>query len=107
MGKRHVVPLTRLPTFDGDGFVHVVVETPRGSRTKCAYQEEGGYFLRKFTLPDGMSFPYDFGCIPSTRANDGDPLDILVLGDVPLPMGCIAKARVIGGIKATETEKGK
>jgi len=105
--KATLVPLSKLPASDHEGLIHVVIETRKGSRVKYAYQPEGGYFLREFALPEGMSFPFDFGFIPSTKADDGDPLDILVLADTPLEMGCVLKARLLGAIKANQKEKGK
>jgi len=54
-----------------------------------------------------MAFPYDFGFIPSTRAADGDPLDVLVLGEEPLFPGCLVTVRLVGVIEAEQTEHGK
>jgi hypothetical protein len=53
--------------------VRVVIETARGARNKMAYDEELGMFRLKKVLPEGMTFPYDFGFVPSTLADDGDP----------------------------------
>ena len=55
-------------------------------------------------LPEGMMFPFDFGFVPSTLAEDGDPLDILVLMDAPAHVGCLIEVRIIGIIKAQQTE---
>jgi inorganic pyrophosphatase len=52
-----------------------------------------------------MTFPFDFGFIPSTKGADGDPLDVLVLMDEPVPAGTIVPARLIGVIEAVQTEK--
>ena len=57
-------------------------------------------------LPEGMSFPYDFGFIPSTLGDDGDPLDVLILMDAPVVPGCIVRARLLGAIQAKQKEKG-
>lgn len=57
-------------------------------------------------LPEGMSFPYDFGFIPSTLGEDGDPLDVLILMDAPVVPGCIVRARLLGAIQAEQKEKG-
>lgn len=74
---------TQLKPFDRDAnhAIHVVIETPRGSRNKVSFDEDLGVFRLKKVLPEGMSFPYDFGFVPSTLADDGDPLDVLVLMD--------------------------
>jgi inorganic pyrophosphatase len=54
-----------------------------------------------------MSFPYDFGFLPSTRGDDGDPLDVLLLMDEPAFPGCVVPARLIGVLEAEQTENGK
>lgn len=97
--------LSRLPTFGEEGTVHVVIETPKGSANKYAYSETFGTFLFKMVLPEGTSFPYDFGLIPSTKGADGDPLDILVLLDAPAFPGCVLEARLLGVIEAEQRER--
>ena len=67
---------------DDDAIIQVVIETPKGSRNKYAFDEEQRVFELKKVLPAGMAFPYDFGFIPSTKAEDGDPTDVLVLMDL-------------------------
>ena len=54
-----------------------------------------------------MMFPFDFGFIPSTLGDDGDPLDIMVLMDAPAHVGCLMEVRIIGIIAAEQTEDGK
>jgi len=58
-------------------------------------------------LPEGLVFPFDFGFIPSTLAEDGDPLDLMILMDEPAHVGCLVDVRVIGVIEAEQTEDGK
>lgn len=103
--SRSIPLLSRLPTFGEDGHVHVVIETPKGSPNKYAYAEAFGAFLFKMVLPEGMSFPYDFGLIPSTKGADGDPLDILLLLDAPAFPGCVLEARLVGAIEAEQRER--
>jgi inorganic pyrophosphatase len=98
-------PLSRLPTFGEENHVHVVVETPKGSSNKYAYSEAFGAFQFKMVLPEGTSFPYDFGMIPSTKGADGDPLDILILLDAPAFPGCVLEARLVGVIEAEQRER--
>ena len=57
-------------------------------------------------LPEGMMFPFDFGFVPSTLGEDGDPLDIMVLHDAPTQVGCLIEVRIIGVISASQTENG-
>ncbi|KZB98981.1 Inorganic pyrophosphatase [Methylobacterium radiotolerans] len=56
-------------------------------------------------LPEGTSFPYDFGMIPSTKGADGDPLDILILLDASALPGCLLEARLVGVIEAEQRER--
>jgi len=84
-----------------------IIETPKGRRNKFKYDEESGLFTLSHVLPQGFLFPFDFGFIPSTAADDGDPLDVIVLMDEPAHVGCVLKIRLIGVIKLVQTEKGK
>jgi inorganic pyrophosphatase len=103
---RHVRALSDLDAVDEETkYVNVVIETARESRTKLAYDPDLGTFVVKMVLPQGMSFPFDFGFIPSTRGGDGDPLDVLVLMDEPVPPGTIVPSRLVGVIEAVQTEK--
>jgi len=82
-----------------------IVETPRGSRQKIGYDPSTGAFRLRHVLAAGMSFPIDFGFIPSTRAEDGDALDVMVWGDEPLFPGCLVDVRLIGVIEGTQADK--
>ncbi len=84
-----------------------IIETPKGSRNKFDYDPDSGLFMLGGLLPEGMMFPFDFGFIPSTLGEDGDPLDILVLMDAPAHVGCLIDVRIIGIIQAEQTEDGK
>ncbi len=84
-----------------------IIETPKGSRNKFDYDPDSGLFMLGGLLPEGMMFPYDFGFLPSTLGEDGDPLDILVLMDAPAHVGCLMEVRIIGIITAEQTEDGK
>jgi inorganic pyrophosphatase len=85
-----------LEPFNKDGVLQVVIETPKGSRNKYAWDEERRCFQLKKVLPAGMVFPYDFGFVPRTKASDGDALDVLLLMDEPAFVGCVLSARLIG-----------
>jgi inorganic pyrophosphatase len=84
-----------------------VIETPKGSRNKFKYDIETKMFKLGGLLPEGMSFPFDFGFIPSTVGGDGDPLDILVLMDAPACVGCLIDVRIVGLICAEQSEDGE
>jgi inorganic pyrophosphatase len=91
---------------DDKKMLRVVIETPRGSRNKFAFDSKERIFELKKVLPSGMMFPYRFGFIPSTEGDDGDPLDVLVLMDEPVFPGCILSCRPIGVIEG-EQDDGK
>jgi inorganic pyrophosphatase len=90
------------PAGDAAGIITVVIETPKGSRNKYAFDQAQSVFKLKKVLPVGMSFPYDFGFVPSTKAEDGDPTDVLVLMDEPAFPGCVLECRLIGVIEAKQ-----
>jgi inorganic pyrophosphatase len=89
------------------GLVHVMIDTPKGSRNKYRYDEQLGLYRLSKVLPLGAAFPYDFGAIPATRAEDGDPLDVLILTEAPLFPGCLVTVRLVGVIQAEQTEHDK
>lgn len=96
-----------LPPFEEEsGSVNVIIETPRHSRVKVKFDEELGCFMYSKQMPAGSSFPFNFGFVPSTKADDGDPLDVLVLVDAPLPVGCLVRCRPIG-VLFSKQGKGK
>ena len=98
---------SRLPPLDADSdaAIQLIIETPKGSRNKYAFDVEQKIFELSKVLPAGMAFPYDFGFIPSTKAEDGDPTDVLVLMDEPAFPGCLLKCRVVGVIEGVQGKK--
>lgn len=95
-----------LPALDADtGLVRVVIDTPRGSRNKYKFDAQLAVLKLSRVLPAGMAFPYDFGSIPSTCAEDGDALDVMVLTEAPLFPGCLVHVHLIGVIRAMQKEK--
>ena len=97
--------LESLDTFNDEGDLNVVIETPKGSRNKYTYDEKTGLFKLGGVLPAGASFPFDFGFVPSTLGGDGDPLDVLLLMDEPAFTGCLVSVRLVGIIEAKQTER--
>jgi inorganic pyrophosphatase len=97
----------RLKPFDTDDkqLLRVVIETPKRSRNKFAFNPDQRVFELKKVLPAGMTFPYDFGFVPSTKADDGDPVDVLVLMDEPAFPGCVLSCRPIGVIEGEQGNK--
>jgi inorganic pyrophosphatase len=87
----------------GDKLLQVIIETPKGCRNKYSFDDQQKIFVLKSALPAGMVFPYDFGFLPRTLADDGDPIDVLVLMDEPAFPGCALMARLIGVIEGEQT----
>jgi inorganic pyrophosphatase len=101
--------LETLPTFGEARALHVVVETPRGSTSKLAYDADLGVVRLSRPLPHGLAYPHDWGFIPSTLAADGDPLDAMVVWDGAGYPGIVMLCRPIGilQVEQTNTESGK
>ena len=94
-----------LPAFaEEPGTVNVIIDTPRNSRNKYAYDSETDLFKLSGILTQGHVFPYNFGFIPNTLGGDGDPLDVLVLMDESVFVGCWVECRIIGALMAMQTE---
>jgi inorganic pyrophosphatase len=86
------------------GTCRAIIETPKGSRNKFDYDTDTNLFMLGGLLPEGMMFPFDFGFVPSTLGEDGDPLDIMVLMDAPAHSGCLLEVRLIGVIRAEQSD---
>ena len=99
--------LHKLPARADDGAVRVVVEAPRGSGLKLKYEPALGVFEHGRMLPLGLTYPYDWGFIPGTKADDGDPLDALVITDVPAWPGVVIPCRPLGAVLVEDKEDGR
>src|ERR1700744_1185663 len=95
--------IEKMPAFTKD-VVNVIIETPKGSQNKFDFNPEFKVFTLKKSLPMGTVFPFDFGFIPNTKGQDGDPLDVLVIMDQPSYQGCHVQCRMIGVLLATQKE---
>jgi len=76
--------------------IHTIVEIPKGSRNKYEYHKPTGAFKLDRVLYSPVHYPGDYGFIPQTFYEDGDPLDVLVVTNLPTFTGCIVEARPIG-----------
>lgn len=103
--RRRFVPLDRLSPYTNGKLLNVVIETSKGSQCKLDYDAALGTFKLGAILPEGSTFPFNFGFIPGTLADDGDPLDVLVLIDFPLSPGTVVCSRLIGVIRGDQTER--
>lgn len=98
--------LQLLPTFDGDA-LNIVVDTAKGQHSKYKYDAKLGLFRFQKLLPLGQSFPFNFGFLPSTTGGDDDPLDVLLLGEEPIPIGTLVLGAILGVLEAEQTQEGK
>ena len=101
-------PYLELPAYSSDlpGCIHAFVDTPKGSHHKYKFDVGLRVFRLERVLGAGLVFPFNFGYIPSTLGEDGDPLDVLLLMDEPTFTGCLVVARLIGVIEAKQVEAG-
>jgi inorganic pyrophosphatase len=107
--KNAIAAPDRLKPFSNqDGsIIRVVIETPKGCQNKYKYDPDLRSFRLNRVLPKGMVFPYDFGFVPRSEAEDGDPVDVLLLMDAPAFPGCVVESRLIGVIEGEQDEHGK
>jgi inorganic pyrophosphatase len=102
---KHLADPTQLkPLNPKEGTIQVIIETPKGSRNKYAFDTEQRIFSLTKVLPAGMAFPYDFGFLPRTLAPDGDAIDVLLLMDEPAFPGCAVQSRLIGVIEGEQID---
>ncbi|MCB0208087.1 MAG: inorganic diphosphatase [Anaerolineae bacterium] len=79
--------------------VYTIVEIPKGTRNKYEYGKELGVIKLDRVLFSSLHYPGDYGLIPRTFYDDGDPLDIIVMINEPTFPGCVIEARPIGLFK--------
>ncbi len=87
-----------------DGKLTVLIETPRNSRNKYKYDSKSRKLQFEATLKGGLTYPFDFGFVPDTLAEDGDPLDVIIFMDQFCAPGCTIEVRLIGVLEAVQTE---
>jgi inorganic pyrophosphatase len=104
---------TKLPLIDeenetsqGEPSFRCVVEAPRGSSVKLTYDPALKAFVLRRALTKGLTYPFDWGFLPSTMGEDGDPLDVMILHDDASPMGVVIPAQIIGVLEVTQRDKG-
>jgi inorganic pyrophosphatase len=92
----------KLPTWNDEDQLVCVVESPRGSKAKFKYDPALKVFTLNRALILGINYPYDWGFIPSTMAEDGDPLDVMIFHDVPTFPGVVMACDAIGALLVTQ-----
>jgi inorganic pyrophosphatase len=99
--------LFKIPTWADKEHIYAVVETPRGSSCKLDFDPSLKVFKLAKPLMAGLTYPYDWGFIPSTKAEDGDPLDVLVVHDSQTYPGVVLRCKPIGVLELLQKKKGK
>jgi inorganic pyrophosphatase len=94
--------LDRLPTFDQADIFHVIVESPRGSTVKLKYSPDLEVISISRPLPLGLVYPYDWGFVPSTKGEDGDPIDAALFWDVATFPGVVVRCRALAVIQVEQ-----
>lgn len=79
--------------------INVIIEVPKDSQNKYEFDKKSGAVILDRVLYSPMHYPADYGFIPQTHYDDGDPLDVLTLGSDPLFPGCVVEVRPIGILK--------
>ena len=103
---RHMI-LSEIEPFSKRDDLRIVIERPDGSRNEYSYDPGCDCMQLSAVLPEGLVFPYDFGFVPSTLGQDGDPLDVLILMDEPVVPRCVVRAGLIGAIQAEQKVRAK
>jgi inorganic pyrophosphatase len=90
------VDLSLIPAQPKQGVLNVLIEIAGGSKNKYEFDKDLQAFALDRVLSSSVKYPYDYGFIPNTLADDGDPLDGMVIMDEPTFPGCVIPARPIG-----------
>ncbi len=88
--------LSRIPAQPEIGVINVLIEIPGGSKNKYEFDKDMNAFILDRVLFSSVKYPYDYGFVPNTLADDGDPLDGMVIMDEPTFPGCVIASRPIG-----------
>jgi inorganic pyrophosphatase len=84
------------PGPDAPQIIYVIVEIPKRSRNKYEYEKKDGFVKLDRVLYSSLHYPGDYGFIPRTHYDDGDPMDVLVMTNEPTFPGCVIEARPLG-----------
>jgi inorganic pyrophosphatase len=104
---RHLHPWHDIPVGSNPPErVNAIIEIPTNERNKYELDKELGIFRLDRVLYSAVHYPGDYGFIPRTLGDDGDPLDILVLSTIPFFTGCLVEARPIGVFNLVDMGKG-
>lgn len=94
--------LDHLPAMDENRSLQIVVECPRGATVKLKYDASLNAFRVKRALPQGLAYPFNWGFVPGTVGDDGDPVDALVLHGTGTYPGVVMGCRALGMVDVTQ-----
>ena len=94
--------LSRIPAQPESGLINVLIEIPAGSKNKYEFDKDMQAMILDRVLFASVQYPYDYGFVPNTLADDGDPLDGMVLMDQPTFPGCVIASRPIGMLEMVD-----
>ncbi|MFC1727240.1 inorganic diphosphatase [Patescibacteria group bacterium] len=95
----HTLPTGERPPYE----VNCLVEIPKGSSNKYEYDKDFGLFKLDRVLYEAVFYPAEYGIIPQTLEDDGDPLDIMVLSTYPTFPGCLISCRPIAALRLDDS----
>ncbi|MBE9171430.1 inorganic diphosphatase [Pleurocapsales cyanobacterium LEGE 06147] len=95
--------LSLIPAQPKPGVINVLIEIPAGSKNKYEFDKDLNAFALDRVLYSSVQYPYDYGFVPNTLADDGDPLDGMVIMDFPTFPGCVIPARPIGMLEMIDS----
>lgn len=87
--------LSKIPAQPKAGIINVLIEIPGGCKNKYEFDKDMNAFILDRVLFSSVKYPYDYGFVPNTLADDGDPLDGMVMMDEPTFAGCVIASRPI------------
>jgi len=96
------VDLSRIPAQPKPGLINVLIEIPAGSRNKYEFDKDINAFALDRVLYSSVNYPYDYGFIPNTLADDVDPLDVVVIKDQQTFPGLVIAARPVGMLEMVD-----
>lgn len=94
--ENFILDLSLIPAQPKYGIINVLIEIPAGSKNKYEFDKDMNAMALDRVLSSSVQYPYDYGFIPNTLGNDGDPLDGMVMMDQPTFPGCVIACRPIG-----------
>jgi inorganic pyrophosphatase len=91
--------------FDAEKLLNCLIEIPMGSKIKYEIDKESGLLIVDRILYSSVHYPCNYGLIPQTFCDDGDPLDILVIGQLPVNPMSLMRVRPIGVFRMIDQQK--